>query len=81
MTFPAFDVQSILTKGYACGLGTTGYQSNALLTKGYLCEPPPAPDVRRSRGHSPGRRRKIAMRDDDEILALLEAYFSVRDRF
>ena len=36
--FPAFDVFSVLTKGYACGLGTTGYQAFALMSKGYLCD-------------------------------------------
>jgi len=36
--YPAFNAFSVLTKGYACGLGTGGYEAFAVLSKGYVCQ-------------------------------------------
>ncbi len=33
-----FNAFSVATKGYACGLGTTGFFAFAIASKGYICD-------------------------------------------
>lgn len=73
---PDFNVFSVLTKGYACGLGTTGYEAFAILSKGYVCVGPQPPG-----GGDSSKRHKKRMELDTSLDALLiredEEIFSV----
>jgi hypothetical protein len=79
--FPAYDAFSVLTKGYACGLGTSGYEAFALMSKGYLCEgiavvPPPGGDS--SKGNWEKKQIDTSMatmlaREDEEALSVIIA--------
>ena len=78
---PPFNAFSVLSKGYACGLGTTGYEAFAILSKGYVCVG--APVVQVVGGDSSRRKKKmleldtsldaLLIREDEEILSVIMA--------
>lgn len=74
---PDFNAFSVLTKGYACGLGTGGYEAFALLSKGYVCIGFVA---ERPNGGDSSRRHKdmldtsldaLLVREDEEIMSII----------
>ena len=80
---PDFNAFSVLSKGYACGLGTTGYEAFAILSKGYVCVGAPVVVVDVVGGDSSKRREKkleldtsldaLLIREDEEILSVITA--------
>lgn len=79
--FPAYVAFSVLTKGYACGLGTTGYEAFALLSKGYVCFGAPEPVERVNGGDSSKRLKQmldtsmegLLLREDEEVMTIIMA--------
>lgn len=66
----AFDAFSVATKGYACGIGTTGFFAFAIASKGYIC------DAEVLRGGDSSKRHllsieEIRRQEDDEVIAIL----------
>ena len=77
--YPAYNAFSVLTKGYACGLGDNGgggYEAFAIFSKGYVCIGA-VPEVLRG-GDSSKRALDTSMdallvREDEEVLAIIMA--------
>jgi len=74
-----FDAFSVATKGYTCGLGTTGFFAFAIASKGYICD---AEELVRGGDSSKGKWAKkqidtsletLLAREDEEALALVIA--------
>jgi len=78
---PDFNAFSVLTKGYACGLGAGGYEAFAILSKGYVCIGVVAAVGGGDSVAHRGRRRfpedtsmdALLIREDDEVLAVVMA--------
>lgn len=74
-----FNAFSVATKGYACGLGTTGFFAFAIASKGYICD---AAEAVHGSDSSKGKWAREQMdpsievmlaREDSEILSVIIA--------
>lgn len=84
--YPPYNAFSVLTKGYACGLGSSGYEAFALLSKGYVCFGIPEEVLR---GGDSSKRRKdmidtsletMLAREDQEVVSIVMAISRRRRR-
>lgn len=79
--YPPYNAFSVLSKGYSCGLGTSGYEAFALMSKGYVCFGIPE-EVLRGGDSSKGKWEKpqidtslatMLAREDEEALSIIIA--------
>lgn len=75
-----FNAFSVATKGYACGLGTTGFFAFAIATKGYICV---VDVVDRIKTRTHDRFNDLrdytaqALREDEELLVICQGLIKI----
>lgn len=82
-----FNAFSVATKGYACGIGTTGFFAFAIASKGYICDAEEEEVLRGGDSSGPWRKKQIdtsletmLAREDEEVLSVIMVISKKRRR-